>query len=212
MDTDMQQLSQLLEAGKLDPFTFVQVGGFDGITGDPIYNLVRHYNIPGIIAEPQPTPFARLEQHYRDQPNVMMKNVAVDWETGTRKMYVIEPGHDDHPWVYQLASFRKEVVLHHCETLPALAGWIQEIDLPCLSFVDLVKEAGIDDIGLLQIDTEGFDYDILQMAFDAGHRPMVVHYEHFHLTVEDRVLAKSLLDSFGYSYEKGHMDVLAVRA
>jgi hypothetical protein len=41
---------------------------------------------------------------------------------------------------------------------------------------------------------------------------MVVHYEHFHLTVEDRVLAKSLLDSFGYSYEKGHMDVLAVRA
>jgi FkbM family methyltransferase len=207
----VEKLVQLLRAGTFSPFSFCQIGGFDGHTGDPIYNIVTSFNLPGVIAEPQPTPFAALQHTYRNHPQVVLKNAAVDWTAGSRTMYVVEPGHEQHPWVYQLASFRKEVLLHHCQTLPALAGWVQEVQLPCLTFQDLLDSAGLREIGLLQIDTEGYDYEILKMALEGGHRPTFIHYEHFHLTPEDREASKTTLKSLGYSLQQGHMDILAVR-
>lgn len=207
----MEQLVQLLRGGNFHPFSFVQIGGFDGKSGDPIYDIVTSFKIPGVIAEPQPTPFAALTEAYRNHPQVVLKNAAVDWKAGERTMYVVEPGHNDHPWVYQLASFRKEVVLHHCQTLPAIAGWIQEVILPCLTFQDLVESAGIQEIGLLQIDTEGYDYEILKMMASARFTPTMIHYEHFHLTEKDRALSKEMLKDMGYSLQQGHMDILATR-
>ncbi len=212
-----QKLEQYVRGGLCHPFNFVQIGGFDGVTGDPIHSLVTSLNIPGVIAEPQPRPFAALSHTYRNHPNIVLKNAAVAWKAGEMTMYVIEPGHDEHPWVYQLASFRKEVVLHHCETLPAIAGWIQEVDIPCLTFRELLEAGAISqDIGLLQIDTEGFDADILEMALQECVRsfrnfPAIIHYEHFHLSDIQRQQTMTNLRHLNYDVTVGHMDTLAVR-
>jgi FkbM family methyltransferase len=209
----VEQVVQLLKAGKFRPFSFVQIGGFDGRTGDPIYDIVTSFRIPGVIVEPQPVPFQRLTETYANRRDITLINAAVDWEAGERVMYVIEPGHNEYPWVYQLASFRKEVVLHHCQTLPAIADWIQEVQLPCLTFKDVLDTVGFDEIGLLQVDTEGYDAEIIKMMVYTMYPklPQVVHFEHFHLTNDDRADTKAMLSSMGYTLQQGHMDILAIR-
>lgn len=204
-------LSLLSAIKNLSPFNFVQIGGFDGCTGDPIHQLVTDHKIPGVIVEPQPAPFQRLTQTYANRPDIKLINAAVDWKAGDRTMYVIEPGHDEHPWVYQLASFRKEVVLHHCETLPAIRDWIQEITIPCLTIEDILKAAGYNEIGLLQVDTEGYDAEIISMAWRLGLRPKVIHYEYFHLDAYDKVRIEKLLELGDYTLTRGRMDVLAIK-
>ena len=40
---------------KVQPKTFIQIGGFDGKTNDPLYDfLIKSEEIRGVILEPQP--------------------------------------------------------------------------------------------------------------------------------------------------------------
>ena len=42
---------RMLEAGH--ELTFIQVGGFDGITTDPLYKYITRYGWRGVLLEPQ---------------------------------------------------------------------------------------------------------------------------------------------------------------
>jgi hypothetical protein len=56
----------------------------------------------------------------------------------------------------------------------------------------------IDKIDLLHVDTEGHDYRILRQLDFARFSPALVIYEHKHLTTEERIAARQLLQSRGY--------------
>jgi hypothetical protein len=66
-------------------------------------------------------------------------------------------------------------------------------------------------VDLVQIDTEGYDYEIVrQIALDQ-YRPALVLYEHYHLDPDDRRACELHLRNHGYRSISNFMDTLAVR-
>src|SRR4051812_3493548 len=50
-----------------EPVFFIQIGAFDGRTGDQIHDYVVRYGWPGILVEPQPVVFEELCRTYAGQ-------------------------------------------------------------------------------------------------------------------------------------------------
>ena len=67
----------LADYGKTDDFFFVQIGAFDGVTADPIYELVQSRNWRGVLVEPQIEAFERLQENYAGQDGLQFFNVAI---------------------------------------------------------------------------------------------------------------------------------------
>jgi hypothetical protein len=65
-------------------------------------------------------------------------------------------------------------------------------------------------VNLLQIDTEGYDFEIIKMVNFETLRPDVIHYEHRHLSDADRVACERLLASHGYRLHVAGVDTTAV--
>ena len=53
--------------------TFLQIGAFDGRQNDPLYQFITRYHWRGVLVEPMPDAFAKLQEAYRDEPQVSFK-------------------------------------------------------------------------------------------------------------------------------------------
>ena len=70
--------SVLKQELKNDPdFFFVQIGANDGVRFDNLYNFVTNNNCKGLVVEPIKDYFERLALNYRDYPDIIPVNVAV---------------------------------------------------------------------------------------------------------------------------------------
>ena len=67
--------------------TFLQIGAFDGVGEDDLRELVAAHNLRGVMVEPQPTAFARLQETYRNQRQVTLLQAAIAESEGTRDLY-----------------------------------------------------------------------------------------------------------------------------
>jgi FkbM family methyltransferase len=111
----------------------------------------------------------------------------------------------------QLSSFDKETLMKHSYMHPSFVKLIQEIDIPTLSMNDLLEKYKVKKIDLLQIDTEGYDFEILQ-TFDFNKiSPTIIIYEHQHLKLTDY---KTLIIKFrksGYKSFKCNWDTVCIK-
>jgi FkbM family methyltransferase len=190
----------------------LQVGGFDGVTGDPIYPLIEKYSLHGIVVEPQPWAFERLTANYAKFGNrFRLVNAAVAPEDGTRTLYYVRPGAKGPEWLPQIASFDKSVLLKHKFASPDLAAHVAAVEVPCVTFSTLLRESTGVSIDVLQIDAEGYDAEILRLYDLRRHQPAIVHYEHVHLrNGENEALVGQLID-LGYMVSVSQFDTLAYR-
>src|SRR5687768_1826025 len=67
--------------------SFMQIGAFDGQGDDDLHQLIIRHSLRGVLVEPQPAAFVRLQQAYRDQPQVVLLQAAIDEYQGTRMLY-----------------------------------------------------------------------------------------------------------------------------
>ncbi len=89
---------------------------------------------------------------------------AISSKAQTRKFYFIKPKGiaEDLPyWYNQLGSFHKDVILKHASEIPDLSARIEETEMECRTFSDMVKSENIDKFDILVIDTEGADGEIV---------------------------------------------------
>lgn len=200
--------------------SFVQVGSHDGITGDPIHNLViENTHWRGVFVEPVRRNFDRLRETYRtakdSQRRLSFENAAIDHSTGVRKFFYLSDAIQSDkqllaslPFTYdQLSSFNKE----HVESLGSgVRPYILEMDMPCLSLQDLLDKHRIEALDLIHIDTEGFDYSVLRQIDFNRYRPKVILYEHVHLTPQDQDSAIVLLKRHGYDIQRFGGDTMAL--
>lgn len=75
----------------------------------------------------------------------------------------------------------------------------------------ILCDYAINTVTLLQIDTEGFDLEVIKLALKTKIIPSIINYEHANLSVEDRLKACRLLTKYGYRFLHGRWDTLAVR-
>ena len=195
--------------GKLNPFYFVQVGAYDGEDNDFLARYIPHHDLRGVLAEPQPTPFERLRRRYEAHPHLTLRNVAVSTVAGRRTLYTVEPMPDLPDWVGQIASFDRDIVVKHEAWAPGLTRHVRATEVACVPLDDLIEGARLERIDLVQIDTEGFDFEVVKMIDVERWRPKVIHYEHAHLSKQDTQDCLAYLLDHGYCLAVEGMDTTA---
>ena len=186
----------------------LQVGANDGTSGDPVADLIRAYRLPSLLVEPLHEAFRRLQVNYSDQQQVRLENCAVAEVDGIKPLWRVV-GDSVPAWASQWASFERGVVERNSRSLKC-AYHIESVNVPTMTIASLLAKHGVEDLGLLQIDTEGYDDHILQMVFDARQLPQIISYEYAHLTTDRRNRAMKLLTERGYRTCRVGRDVIAV--
>jgi FkbM family methyltransferase len=176
----------------------VKVGANDGITGDPLYNLIhKHEKWKVLFVEPVPYLFDRLIGNYGHVPRHRFEKAAINDGTSCDFYWVGEDAAQelaDLPqWWDQLGSFNKEHILKHLNG--RLAPFIRSERVIGLTIHQLFEKHDIHQIDLLHIDTEGYDWAILKQLDLSRYAPNVILFEHAHLSPNDRREALTFLSS-----------------
>lgn len=191
-------------------FVFIQVGAFDGVQCDPLNKYINKYDWKGVMLEPQETPFNQLKQMYKDRADISVKNAAISKEVGKAVLYTLL-GNDLPEWAKGMASFIKENVLKHKYIFPQIEERIKEREVDTLTFEKLLFDESIAELDLLQIDTEGYDAEILNLFPFQMIKPKIIHFESKHIARVELEKTLDLLINFGYSIARdGEEDMIAV--
>lgn len=190
--------------------SFLQIGAFDGVSGDPLYPLIEKHGLSGVLVEPQPDAFRKLTNNYArfEEGRFTLVNAAIGPHDGTIPFNRIKAGPE---WLHQLASFDKSVIMKHAGSVPNLKSLITTEEVPCFTFATLFKTLGIEKIDLLQVDAEGYDAEILKLFDTQAHQTPIIHFEHRHLRRGDYEECISGLIREGYSVALSKFDTLAYR-
>jgi FkbM family methyltransferase len=195
-------------AKKQAEISFIQVGANDGISFDNIYPFFKSHKCKGLLIEPLPYFFARLKLNYADSPSIVPLNIALHPTEKTFDIYSVNPKelHKYPHWVSGIASFNKEHLIQNS---------VNESDLitetvPCMPLSKLIAEHRLQKLDYLQIDTEGFDDEIIKMIDFSQVRPKLIKFESVHLSAEKKLFTVRLLKSHGYKIIDERRDMIAL--
>lgn len=201
-------LRQLVVARNLQ---VVQIGSNDGKTGDPLHRLLkRNPKWNALFVEPVPHLFTRLKANYGPSDRFRFENAAIN-DGRCQTFYSVDEAArtaipDLPKWHDQLGSFNPD---HITNRLPQLAPFVRPIQVAGITLPELLRKHGITDIGILHIDTEGYDYKVLSQLDLRATVPQVILFEHKHLSKEERIAALKFLDAQYRVFQLG-IDMLAV--
>jgi FkbM family methyltransferase len=180
-------------------FTFMQIGAFDGKVHDDLQSLVTTHRLRGVLLEPQPAAFARLQETYREQPQVTLIQAAIAEQEGTRVLYC-ERGEAS-----MVASFDREHLRKH--NVPNRDIVTQQV--VCHTIASALRAAGLTQVDLIQIDAEGYDWPILRSIDFSKLRPRILRFEYRHMPAADADACLTLLASHGYRFLVEPRDIIA---
>ena len=133
----------------------VDIGACDGEILSNSRRLITELGWTGIIVEPHPEYFEKLQLLYRRFPEVVTVNVAVGDENGERTFYAYQG---------RMAKFSTLDVAEHERIKKAYK--VEEFDMVPMRMMPLhllLSENGCPpQIDFLSIDTEGLDLDVLK--------------------------------------------------
>jgi FkbM family methyltransferase len=196
-----------LSSGRsLDTFWCVQIGAHDGVSYDPVRQYITGYPFPALLIEPQPDIFASLRENYCGFDNVILENVAVAYQEGIIPLYRYRAGPNTSYDASTLSSLSREVLERN---LHRVSADIEEIRVVACTLSGLLNKHAIPNIGLLQIDTEGFDFEIIKMIDFTKYKPTIINFEDGFLSRAERSACLSLLCGHGYRVSKNGLDVVA---
>lgn len=201
----------LLDRDSPSDVFFIQVGAFDGVSGDPIHDFVKRFGWKGVLVEPQQKAYERLKETYKGFVGLELVNAAISTDSGTRKLFkILDSGEDSVEWAEQIASFDRASVERHAtrENL----GAIEVEEVQTISFAALTEKFGVEKIDLLQIDTEGFDFQVIKMVDFEHQAPDIIHYEHCHLGKRTAEESFAFLIERGYRLSVGEKDTIAMKS
>jgi len=196
------------------PLQFVQIGAFDGSANDVLAPFVRRGLLRGVMVEPEPGAFAKLQVARGDRPGLTLAPVAVAKETGTVQMYRVKREcwhlHEAAPQLTSLDPGNIRKWMRGC--VPNPDDVMESFDVRALSFEDLLAEYGVTTLDVLQIDTEGFDAEIIRMIPFGRVRPTIINFEVLNLSRPDIESVYGLLMDRGYRLHENPMDCVAYDA
>jgi FkbM family methyltransferase len=176
----------------------IQIGANDGITHDPIHKFIKRDNWRGVLLEPQSYVYETfLKKIYAKNRGIHTLCAAIGPEDGKQQLYKI--GFSNMRWATGLASFQKENVekafssgyvqakcMRYQIPLPDESEYIISDEVTMISPETLMKNYSIAHIDLLQIDAEGYDYEVIKMFKIQQFRPRAIVFEHTHLSEDDK--------------------------
>lgn len=195
---------------------FVQVGAMDGVSFDPIHNLVKQYSWRGILVEPLPDHFASLKESYSGVENLVFENVAISQEQGRQAFYRInaeKAANDGLPdWVKGISSFDKQHLVNHESFHAGISEYIEELSVETTTLPKLLQKNEVARIDILQIDAEGYDYKIFSQLDFEYFKPKIINLEFARLAQNEKNAVLEALFELGYAVSRHELDLLAVSA
>ncbi|MCX8086127.1 MAG: FkbM family methyltransferase [Rhodocyclaceae bacterium] len=188
---------------------FVQIGANDGRRFDNLYNIVTAQRLPGIVIEPLADVFEELVRNYRPYPEVVPVRYAIHPSAESVPIFRVAPDRlGKYPdWAAGIASLDPE---HYRRSKIEPEDIIAEM-VPAMPLMPLLDRYSAIDANILQIDTEGFDADILAMIDFSRFHPALIKFEHRHLGEEKFSAAINLLQKNGYRLKNAGSDMIAFR-
>ena len=181
----------------------VQIGANDGAAGDPLVDLFSKTRWTGLLVEPVPDLYETLAARYRDRPGVRVERAAVSTCDGEAPLYRLRSVRGKTPeWFNQLATLNREVLFRHRSSIPEIDSLLIEEPVPTVRLDTLLVRHSVSRIDLLVIDTEGHDSEILRSLDFTRFRPVLLMFEHQHLSADDKTAAYALLETYGYRFQE----------
>jgi FkbM family methyltransferase len=199
-------------------FSIIQIGAYIGDSyNDPIYKFLRQQEhrqgkqkakeSKAILVEPVKEYFQQLKQNYNGLSNVCFENVAIAESSGIRDFYRLaaDPTSYGYPaWLSQLGSLKEERMTKLWDNYEKNREY-QEFYLKhriieqvqCITLAELLDRHAITEVDLLQIDAEGYEFEILSTIDFQCTRPRFINYERI-LLQEKEVQCRQLLRNVGY--------------
>jgi len=178
-------------------FSFIQIGGNDGVSFDFLYSEVIKRDSTGLIVEPSPRYFSELSRNYENFRNVKLVNKAIYRANALIKLYEANKGGLEKmpDWGKGVGSVNKL----HLTNRNLSDNDIDEIEVEGITFMDLLEcYPEYKTVNYLQIDTEGFDFEILKLIDFSKFQCDFIRYERANLSHADLLESERLLKSSGY--------------
>ncbi len=210
-DNPIDVLATVVESRLRPGFFVLQIGANDGKSDDPAWATIRKHRLQALLVEPMPAMFEKLVANYSDQPQVKCENCAIGREDGQITLYHVRPHPELPAYVTRVASFRREVILKQRGRVPNIGKFIESMSLPSLSLGTLLKKHDIHRVDWLQLDAEGFDFEVLKMLWATPLRPEIISFECEHLERADKIACAAMLREAGYKYIGLGRDAIAIR-
>jgi len=201
---------------KHDEVIVLKIGANDGLTNDQLGEfLLKDTRYRGVMVEPIPLYAQLLRKNYAHTGRFEVVQAAiVDADTECELFYVNEniPSGDGQPVPTRyrgLASLSRQHVEH--EVPNHLHRAIAAQKVPGISVETLLKKVDMSRCNIIHMDTEGADYLILKQFDLSKLRPEIVLYEQKHLSSQDRMSARLMMEGAGYRVQELEVDTLCVR-
>jgi FkbM family methyltransferase len=195
-----------------DEFFFIQIGANDGVSFDPLHAFLvdNATKVKGIVMEPLKDVFRELKHNYRKYPQIIPVNAALHNSESEMTIYRVDPNRKDAPpWMKGIGSFNER--FHELSNTPR--DYIIEEKVNCISLSELIRQYSIERIDLLQLDTEGYDFEIVTNINFDEIKPQIIHFEHgrkYNTMSKDKLkIALELLQRNGYHIAIEPDDVVA---
>jgi FkbM family methyltransferase len=190
--------------------TFVQIGANDGLHDDPIRRHVLDHGWRGVLVEPDPVHFSRLQSNYAGQRDLTLLNAAVG-NGQSMTFYYIDPAATDLPgWTRGIGSLIEENVWKHAAECPAVAKHIRSRPIPTVTVNEIFERLGTAEIDLVVTDVEGYDAEIIRQIDFTRWKPRCLYYESCHLARANHDALLAHLVKNGYLIATGGIDSAAV--
>ena len=191
----------LLGSGQRE-LNVVQIGAFDGVASDPLRRILEmDERVRALLVEPQPVAFERLKAKYTDAGHIALENVAICAHDGETVLYV--PSGDG-------ASPEASLDPNHRLRFGGRNREVQPITVSAMTMKSLLEKHAFSRIEILQIDTEGYDYQLLTQVFGLSIFPAVINLESAHLLRSEREALRRTFERLHYAFVDAGRDTLAV--
>jgi FkbM family methyltransferase len=209
-------------------FTIIQIGAYVGdSSNDPLASFLKatlsgnaRPDAKVILVEPVREYFEKLKENYRDLSGVRFENVAIAEQEGNRDFYriMIDPTRfgltED---LLQLGSLRSDRMTklwdHHMKEKKLQKFYLEHRiveKVHCITFKQLLEKHQISEVDFLQIDAEGYDFEILKSIDFSITRPLFVNYERV-LLQDSEEECRQMMRKSGYRLRDWEQDTLCTR-
>ena len=171
-------------------------------------------NVKGILVEPVKHLFTELKENFKSNSNFHFENAAIYKRNGKKSFFRVNANKENKlpQWTQGLGSFNKNNIDLHNADINFISKFILKETVNCITFKSLLKKYKVDHISILQIDTEGYDFDILKTIDFNLIRPDIIIIEYLHITTYQYFAALNLLQNHNYkvSKNKDAFDLIAI--
>jgi len=194
---------------KTQGFKFIQIGGNDGVSFDTLYPKVTAREASGLILEPSPRYFDQLKSNYKNFKSIKLLPYAIFEKRGFLELFELnEMGLKNHPaWAAGIGS----VDMHHLTSLNVKLEEIAKIKVEGITFDDLLDSyPNFLNVDYLQIDTEGYDFQILKSIDFQKFSAKMIKFEFKNLPIHEQNKAISIFRDNYFLY-KDELDLVCIR-